>query len=152
MLIAVAGLVIPIGTGHNEASFSDLKLHRTRLRSSLGDATMDQLMRISQEGPEQHSPEYKNLRKRAVDYWAGKKERRFNKAFDVPSALKLARRRESLQINALKRTESNKAQPQGLKKLSSKERNARKRARARAARKAQRRTMRLRIKVNWRVE
>ena len=81
---------------------------------------MDQLMRISQEGPEQHSPEYKNLRKRAVDYWAGKKERRFNKAFDVPSALKLARRRESLRINALKRKESNKAQ----KKLSSKERNA----------------------------
>ena len=95
---------------------------------------MDQLMRISQEGPEQHSPEYENLRKRAVDYWAGKKERRFNKAFDVPSALKLARRRESLRINALKRKESNKAQ----KKLSSKERNARKRARARAARKAQR--------------
>ena len=52
---------------------------------------MDQLMRISHEGPEQHSPEYKNLRKRAVDYWAGKKERRFNKAFDVRNKVDLIR-------------------------------------------------------------
>ena len=55
VLVMCAGFAIPIGTADNERGFSDLKLHRTRLRILLGDSTLEELMRICLEGPTPYS-------------------------------------------------------------------------------------------------
>ena len=49
--LGVAAQVIRMATVSNKRGFSDMKLHMTRLRSSLGVEMLEQLMRISIEGP-----------------------------------------------------------------------------------------------------
>ena len=44
VLVVCAGFAIPIGTADNERGFSDLKLHRTRLRILLGDSTLEDVI------------------------------------------------------------------------------------------------------------
>ena len=44
--------VLPVATATVERSFSNMKLVKTRLRSQLGDDTLDQAMRVCIEGPE----------------------------------------------------------------------------------------------------
>jgi hypothetical protein len=53
--LSVAAQVICVATVSNERGFSDMKLHMTRLRSSLGVEMLEHLMRISIEGrPSEH--------------------------------------------------------------------------------------------------
>jgi hypothetical protein len=53
--LGVAAKVICVVTMSNERGFSDMKLHMTRLRSSLGVEMLEHLMRISIEGrPSEH--------------------------------------------------------------------------------------------------
>jgi hypothetical protein len=77
--LGVAAQVICVTTVNNERGFSDMKLHMTRLRSSLGVETLEHLMRISIEGPELGTAECESLIKRALDHWLGIKERRMNR-------------------------------------------------------------------------
>ena len=126
-----AAFCIPVGTAYNERGFSDLKLHRTRLRILLGDTTMDELMRISLEGPQQHTPEYIALRTRVIEHWAGLKRRRCDQEFDMPLA---RRRRKKLAKAALAAEKARVCK----KEISSRRKNAKRRARKRAAHKEER--------------
>ena len=45
-------MVLPVTTATVERSFSDMKLIKTRLRSRLGEETLNHTMRISIEGPD----------------------------------------------------------------------------------------------------
>jgi hypothetical protein len=47
--------VLPVGSASVERTFSTMKLLKTRLRSTLGSDTLERLMLISQEGPEELS-------------------------------------------------------------------------------------------------
>ena len=49
---ASIGLTIPVSTASVERSFSKMKLIKTRLRNSLSEASLSQLMRITMEAPE----------------------------------------------------------------------------------------------------
>jgi hypothetical protein len=77
-LVAVGASVLCVVTVANERSFSDMKLHKTRLRNRLSDIRLVQLMRISLEGPDgpDQSPAFKAFIKRVVDQWLGQKDRR----------------------------------------------------------------------------
>ena len=44
-------MALPVGTATVERSFSQIKLIKTRLRSSLFDSNLEHLMKISIEGP-----------------------------------------------------------------------------------------------------
>jgi len=56
--LAAVQLVLPVTTATVERSFSDMRLVKTRLRSRLGENTLDQLMRICIEGPDMLSDEH----------------------------------------------------------------------------------------------
>ena len=49
--LASLHLVLPVTTATVERSFSDMRLMKTRLRSRLGEDTLDQAMRVCIEGP-----------------------------------------------------------------------------------------------------
>ena len=134
VLVVCAGFAIPIGTADNERGFSDLKLHRTRLRILLGDSTLEELMRICLEGPTQHTPEYRALRERVIAYWAGQRERRCDARFDMPSRLAIARRRRQKEAKAARKMQKK----LNLQKFTSRQKNARRRADRRASRRTER--------------
>ena len=50
--IASIGVTMPVSTASVERSFSQMKLIKTRLRNSLSESTLAQLMRIAIESPE----------------------------------------------------------------------------------------------------
>ena len=50
-------MVLPVTTATVERSFSDMKLIKTRLRSRLGEETLNHTMRISIEGPDKLNSE-----------------------------------------------------------------------------------------------
>ena len=133
VLVVCAGFAIPIGTADNERGFSDLKLHRTRLRILLGDSTLEELMRICLEGPTQHTPEYRALRE-VIAYWAGQRERRCDERFDMPSRLAIARRRRQKVAKAARKMQKKLK----LQKFSSRQKNARRRADRRASHRTER--------------
>jgi hypothetical protein len=70
--LGVAAQVICVATVSNERGFSDMKLHMTRLRSSLGVEMLEHLMRISIEVPAIGTPECENLLERALNHWSGR--------------------------------------------------------------------------------
>ena len=49
--LAALSLVLPVTTATVERTFSDMKLTKTRLRSRLGEDTLDQTLRLCTEGP-----------------------------------------------------------------------------------------------------
>ena len=51
--IASIGLTLPVSTATVERSFSQMKLIKTRLRNSLTEGRLTQLMRIAMEPPDQ---------------------------------------------------------------------------------------------------
>jgi hypothetical protein len=75
-LLASAASVIVCVTVPNERSFSVMKQHKTAVRNSMSDITLDQLMRITIEGPDIDTPEFEKLLEEVVQYWLGKKNRR----------------------------------------------------------------------------
>ena len=66
--------VLPVTTATVERSFSSMKLIKTRLRSRLGEETLEHATRICIEGPQQLSDgtlehiieEYKNIKKQKI--------------------------------------------------------------------------------------
>ena len=90
--LAVAAAVIITSTAANERGFSDMKLHKTRLRSTMQNETLEQLMRISLEGPDIGTPEFEEYLERAVELWSGKKDRRYQYSWNRDSKIKIARR------------------------------------------------------------
>ena len=56
--IASICLTIPVSTASVERSFSEMKLIKTRLRNSLSEGTLSQLMRIGIESPEKLTDDY----------------------------------------------------------------------------------------------
>ena len=58
-LVTLAKIVsiLPVATATVERSFSNMKLLKTRLRSQLGDDTLDQALRVCIEGPERLTDE-----------------------------------------------------------------------------------------------
>ena len=66
--------VIPVTTATIERSFSSMKLIKTRLRSRLGEETLEHTMRICIEGPQQLSKqtlehiidEYRKIKRRKI--------------------------------------------------------------------------------------
>ena len=93
--LKMAAAVIMISTADNERGFSDMKIHKPRLRSTLSDCTLEQLMRISLEGPPLKSPEFDELLQRAVAHWAGLKNRRCDQtmSWNISSSIEIARRK-----------------------------------------------------------
>jgi hypothetical protein len=69
--LGVAAQVVCVATVSNERGFSDMKLHMTRLRSSLGVEMLEHLMRISIKGPAIGTPECEKLLERALNHWSG---------------------------------------------------------------------------------
>ena len=55
--IARLAVVLPVTTATVERSFGDMKLIKTRLRSRLGEETLNHTMRISIEGPDKLNSE-----------------------------------------------------------------------------------------------
>ena len=73
--LASLQLVLPVTTATVERSFSDMKLVKTRLRSRLGENTLDQAMRVCIEGPPTLSEdELDNI----VTLWKDMKPRRLS--------------------------------------------------------------------------
>ena len=68
-------LVLPVSTADCERGFSKQNLVKTCLRNSMGTKTLDNLMRISIDGPELKDFEFK----RAFLNWAKQKSRRILK-------------------------------------------------------------------------
>ena len=50
-------MVLPVTTATVEQSYNDMKLIKTRLRSRLGEETLNHTMRISIEGPDKLNSE-----------------------------------------------------------------------------------------------
>ena len=73
-LLATVALIIPVSTAECERCFSSMKRIKTTLRNRMETATLDQLMRIANEGPE---PEVFNFDK-AADLWGSLRQRRIN--------------------------------------------------------------------------
>ena len=48
-------MVLPVTTATVERTFSSMKLIKTRLRSRMGESTLDHAMRVCIEGPERLS-------------------------------------------------------------------------------------------------
>ena len=72
--IASIGLTIPVSTASVERSFSQMKTIKTRLRNSLSDCSLSDLMRIAIEAPEVLS---ESDLEEIVDVWQ-RKSRRVN--------------------------------------------------------------------------
>lgn len=72
--IASIGLTIPVSTASVERSFSQMKLIKTRLRNSLSEGTLTQLVRIAIESPEKLTEEQLQ---EILDIW-NKKPRRIS--------------------------------------------------------------------------
>ena len=71
--LARLAVVLPVTTATVERSFSDIKLIKTRLRSRLGEETLNHTMRISIEGPDKlNSEDIDNI----IQYWKEKKTRK----------------------------------------------------------------------------
>jgi hypothetical protein len=115
--LGVAAQVICVATVvSNERGFSDMKLHMTRLRSSLGVEMLEHLMRISIEGPAIGTPECENLLERALNHWSGLKERRMDRDWEVPNKLVVARRARHIKQNAWKKERLNAEKAEDLRK------------------------------------
>ena len=71
--MALLQLVLPVTTATVERSFSDMKLVKTRLRSRLGENTLDQLMRVGIEGLERLSD---NELEAILDNWKDQRPQR----------------------------------------------------------------------------
>ncbi|XP_035683974.1 zinc finger protein 862-like [Branchiostoma floridae] len=71
-LLASVLMVIPVSTADSERSFSTLKRIKTRLRSRLSNAVLNDLLTISIDGPHVNDFDFA----RAVTKWAGLKNRR----------------------------------------------------------------------------
>ena len=71
--LAAIGLVIPVTTATVERAFSDMKLVKTRLRSCLGEDTLDYAMRVCIEGPDKLSDSELDA---IVHHWKHQKNRR----------------------------------------------------------------------------
>ena len=71
--LAAIGLVIPVTTATVERAFSDMKLIKTRLRSRLGEDTLDYAMHICIEGPDKLSDSELDA---IVQHWKHQKNRR----------------------------------------------------------------------------
>ena len=71
--LATIALVLPVTTATVERTFSDMKLIKTRLRSRLGEDTLDYTMRVCMEGPEKLSDEDLDA---IVCHWKEQKNRR----------------------------------------------------------------------------
>ena len=65
--------VLPVTTATVERSFSSMKLVKTRLRSRMGEDTLQHTMRICIEGPDILSNEQLDA---VLDYYKGQKKRR----------------------------------------------------------------------------
>ena len=65
--------VLPVTTATIERSFSSMKLVKTRLRSRMGEDTLQHTMRICIEGPDILSNEQLDA---VLDYYKGQKKRR----------------------------------------------------------------------------
>ena len=71
--LAKLAVVLPVTTATVERSFSDMKLIKTRLRSRLGEETLNHTMRISIEGPDKLNSEDLDS---IIQYWKEKKTRK----------------------------------------------------------------------------
>ena len=71
--LASLAMVLPVTTATVERSFSDMKLIKTRLRSRLGEETLNHTMRISIEGPDKLNSEDLDS---IIQYWKKKKTRK----------------------------------------------------------------------------
>jgi hypothetical protein len=67
--------VLPVATATVERSFSNMKLVKTRLRSQLGDDTLDHAMRVCIEGPERLNNDSLEA---ITDNWKEQKSRRLH--------------------------------------------------------------------------
>ena len=65
--LARLAVVLPVTPATVERSFSDMKLIKTRLRSRLGEETLNHTMRISIEGPDKLNSDS------IIQYWKEKK-------------------------------------------------------------------------------
>ena len=73
--LASLHLVLPIITATVERSFSDMRHEKTRLRSWLGENTLDQAMRVCIEGPHTLSDDKRDT---IVTHWKKMKSRILN--------------------------------------------------------------------------
>ena len=71
--LARLAVVLPVTTATVERSFSDMKLIKTRLRSRLGEETLNHTMQISIEGPDKLNSEDLDS---IIQYWKEKKTRK----------------------------------------------------------------------------
>ena len=71
--LARLAVVLPVTTATVERSFSDMKLIKTRLRSRLGEVTLNQTMQSSIEGPDKLNSEDLDS---IIQYWKEKKTRK----------------------------------------------------------------------------
>ena len=71
--LATISLVLPVTTATVERSFSDMKMIKTRLRSRLGEDTLDFALRICIEGPDTLDHDQLEL---IISHWKNKKKRR----------------------------------------------------------------------------
>ena len=71
--LAAIALVLPVTTATVERTFSDMKLVKTRIRSRLGEETLDYTMRICIEGPDKLSDEDLDA---IICHWKQQKTRR----------------------------------------------------------------------------
>ena len=71
--LARLAVVLPVTTATVERSFSDMKLIKTRLRSRLGEETLNHTRRISIEGPDKLNSEDLDS---MIQYWKEKKTRK----------------------------------------------------------------------------
>ena len=73
--LASLHLVLPVITVTVERSFSDMRQMKTRLRSQLGENTLDQAMRVCIKGPPTLSDDKLDT---IVTHWKNMKPRRLN--------------------------------------------------------------------------
>ena len=73
--LAPLQLVLPVTTATVERSFSDMRQVKTRLRSRLGENTLDQAMRVCIEGPPTLSEDELDTN---VTHWKNMKPRRLS--------------------------------------------------------------------------
>ena len=73
--LASIALVLPVTTATVERSFSDMKLVKTRLRSRMGEDTLEHAMRVCIEGPDTLCD--KDLES-IVNHWKEQKTRRIS--------------------------------------------------------------------------
>ena len=71
--LASIAVVLPVTTATVERTFSDMKMVKTRLRSRLGEDTLDYALRICIEGPETLDDETLEC---IISHWKDQKKRR----------------------------------------------------------------------------